>query len=244
MKRTRKVFCALLVAALLVLSVVPAYAASVDTSAMKVYMGGKDKSDWGWGSFDINDMKPGDKVTEVKSSNKSVVKIVELDMYQSTYQYYEGDESTQNYINASIGFSALKPGTATITFKVNGKKYSKKITVVGYANPIKTFKLTGVSKTNLKSKFAKKTSVEEKLKADAKAGYLEVSAASGWKVISAEFSDETDSYEGYSFYSSKGVNAVKIAVPKMLKKGRYYVWLNFRNTSTKATQQIMYRLRG
>lgn len=242
MRNTRKLFCALLVAALLVLSIAPAYAVSVDTKAAKIYLGSKDGSQYGWYSIEIRDLTAKSKITEIKSDDKKVAKVYSLDTWSSSYKYFDEEGIDSEYHSASIGIRGLKTGTATVSFKVDGKKYSKKFTVLGYENPAKNFQLTGINKTNLKSKFAKGSYAQAKLKADSKAGNLVVEAAKGWKITDATWSDQGEDYSSQSFYSSKGVSSVKLAIPKMTKKGNYYIWVTFVNTATKASVELAYNI--
>lgn len=243
MKHTRKLLCALLAAALLILSVAPAYAVSVDTKAATIYMGSKDGSEWAYSSIEINDLTASSKITDVKTSNKAILRLGSLNTWDSTYSSLgDDDEYSGADYSASIGVYGVKKGKATISFKVDGKSYSKTFTVVDFANPIKTLTLTGISSANLKSKFAKTSYLSEKLKANAKAGYLNVAAASGWKIISAEWTDQGSDYNARYFHSSKGVASMKIPVPAMKKNGNYYIWATFVNTKTKATMSINYHL--
>ena len=241
MKRSRKFLCALLAAALLVLSVMPAYAAvEVNWGAKKVYMGSSDGSDTSGYSVSIDGIKSSTKITSIKSAKKSILKPSSLDRWSSKYKSLDSDY-TSEYHDASIYFSALKAGKSKLSFKVDGKSYSGTVEVLAYKNPLKTFKITGISSSNLKSKFAKSSWVSAKLKSNAKSGKITAAAASGWKVTEVRWSGNGHSRE-YSY--SDGVSSISLPVPKMTTGNYYYIYIYLRNTKNNLSQSLTYRLEG
>jgi len=243
MKNTRKLLCALLAAALLILSVMPAYAVSVDWRGAKMYLGSSNKSHTIGFSVEINDLKANSKITSIKSSDKSIIRLSSLDTWDSSWKNLENSDDTSEDHSASIYLLGMKKGKATVSFKVDGKTYKKEIQVLGFINPIKTFKLTGISSSNLKGKFAKTSYVATNLKSDAKAGSLKVAAASGWKITSVSWSAWSES-KYRSFDLGSGASSVSMPIPKMTKKGEYNIWIEMINTKTKATASFTYHIGG
>ena len=240
MKNTRKLFCTILAVALLILSLMPAYAAvSVKADSNKIYLDSIGGS-YGYGYINIDGINANTKITDIKSSNTKILRPSGLDRWSSSYKDLEGDYNSSNN-DASISVRGLKKGKANITFKVDGKSYKQSFEVLNYVNPIKSLQLTGVGSANLKSKFAKDRYVNAKLSSNSKAGYVNVSAASGWKIRSVEWSDDSNDSR-HSFYSSKGVSSVKVIAPAMKKSGIYYIWLTFVNTKNGAEIPITYHL--
>ena len=74
------------------------------------------------------------KFKNVKNSNTKVAKV----------------EVTQD--GKALNITTKKPGKTKITYKYGGKTYKKKLVVVKYANPVKSFK---IGKKNYVSKFKK-----------------------------------------------------------------------------------------
>ena len=240
MKNIRKIVCVLLAALLLVLTAAPAFAVTIDAPA-KVYLDGKNTE--GYADIWISDLSASSKITNIKSSDTKVVKPSSLNY--STWSYtnldddWEDEDSTE--YSADIGCRAIKPGTATISFKVDGKSYSKKITVLGYVNPIKSLVISGFSKANLKSKFTKEDYLQQILKSNAKAGQIKVKAATGWKIKSISWSDGGANGDERSMNVKSGRSSMNLAIPAMKKTGKYYIDIEFYNTKTKTTKYVYVR---
>ena len=242
MRNTRRLLCVLLAAALMILTVVPAFAEiSIDTTAETFYLGSKNdpsnRTDWIY----INGAEKNTKITDVKSSKKAVATIRGIERGKRDYEYYDPDEKYSSY-SAEIIIYLLKAGKATISFKVDGKAYKKNYTVVNYVNPVKSFQLTGFNKKNLKSKFATNNSVNESMTGNAKTGYLKVTAASGWKVKSLYWCDRSDYTNRQYSFGSNGVNTAQMPTPSMSKSGSYYVYATLVNTKNGGTQTVYYNL--
>jgi len=242
MKNSRKFLCALLAAALLVLSVMPAYAVSVDWRGGKMYLGSSNGTNTGDLTIEISDLKADSKITNLKTSDKSIIRLGSLDRWNSSWQDLEDDDNRSEYHDASIRLDGLKKGKAKISFKVDGKSYSKTIEVLGYVNPIKSFKVTGISSSNLKSRFAKTSYVNTNLKSDAKAGYVKVAAASGWKITGVTWS--CWSGDGYRSFDFGGVGSASLPIPKMSKKGEYNIYVYLVNTKTNVRTEFSYHIGG
>lgn len=243
MKNTRKLLCLLLAAALMILTVVPALAdVDVDTTAQTIYLAKKDgsvtSSEWIY----IYGIEKNTKIVDVKSSNKAVAAIRCIERSQSDYEYYDPDEERSDY-SACIQVIFIKAGKATVSFKIDDKTYKKNFTVVGYVNPVKNFQLTGFNTKNLKAKFVKGYEFDETMTRNAKAGYLKVTAASGWKVKELYWCDRNDysNSRRYSF-GTNGVNTAQMPTPAMNKTGSYYVRANLVNSKNGGTQTVYYYL--
>ena len=228
MKIFRRLFCAALVAVLLCASAMPAFAAD----KLTFYARSTSGEDWSWGSFSIEGYKAGAKVTGVKSDNKKVATVNCINYYNNEYHYLE-DDRTEKYNEASVELRLMKPGTAKVSYSMGGKKYTQSVQVLKYVNPLKTLKLTGISSSkNLKSDFAKGSGASTTLSKNAKAGYLQVTAASGWKIRSMEWEDETNrKYYQISSWS-KPFSSGKMKIPGMTKGKTYYVWITLINSKT------------
>ena len=112
-----------------------------------------------YGNINISGLKKDSKITDVKSSNKAIVEFTRVHKYRNTYSgsYSDGTPSYSNtYYYADIQFKVKKVGTATISYKVDGVKYTTKITMKAYKNRLETLKITGLkSGNNIATGFAK-----------------------------------------------------------------------------------------
>ena len=242
MKNTRKLICAILAAALLILSVAPAYAAvEVNWGSGKIYLGSSNDTDTNGTSIQISGLKSDSKITTIKTSDKKTISLGSLDYWNYRWKSLDGNEGNEDY-EASIYIYAQKKGKATISFKVDGKSYSKSFEVLGYENPIKSLVLTGVSKANLKSKFANRSYAWTKLSKDAKAGDIKLSATNGWKITSIGWNayNGDNGYRSFDFES--GVSSAKMPIPKMKKKASYNISMTFVNTKTKTIANCNFHL--
>lgn len=240
MKHVRRIVCAALVAAMLVLSALPACAASVDWGSKTIHLTSK-SGEANFVDIFIEDLN-GAKVTDVKSSKPGVVGIITRRDTVSTLVNYEDENDHEEEDSVRIGLIGRKKGSATISFKINGKSYKHTYTVVGYVNPLKSFVLTGVGSANLKSKFNKGAIVNDSLKSDAKSGDLKIVTASGWKlkqVAWVDFKNDEDMTRNFS----KGASSAKMTLPAMKKSGEYVFKMHFINSKTKADTWLCYFLR-
>lgn len=240
MKCTLKRVCAVLAVALLIVSTLPALAVSVDWGPTTVHLISKSGEPYFTDDIIIQDLG-GAKITKIKSNKKSVLDIASFTTSTRSFINYTDEDDREEEDNAAIGLIAYKKGSATVSFKIGSKTYSKKYTVLAYVNPVKTFVETGIGSANLKSKFAKNAVVNEKLKAKAKAGTLTLVAASDWKIKRAEWLDLKND-DHLSQYFSKGASSVNMSIPAMKKGGQYLFRMRFLNTQTKAEVNICYFL--
>lgn len=136
-----------------------------------------------------------DKLSGVKTSDKTIVRILHKDT------------------NTAV-FELRKPGKATITYKFNGKTYTHKLVVRKYANPVKTFK---IGTKNYATKFKKYSSAQITAKLAGKK--VKVTPAAGWKlkyILVANDKGEKHVKNGYTF--KKGDEMVD-AILKNTKTG-------------------------
>ena len=253
MGRNMKKAAALLLVALMVITMAPS---SVFASARKpkeafktsqtVYMQpnsyGGDTSI----SIQLGDLAKSKTISNVKSSNTAVLQPYRL--YRRISTSTETDLTTNKVTNTysdnsgSISMYAKKTGTATISFKADKKNYSCKVTVLAYTNPVKTLKFAGIGTTNFKSLFKKYADNNNgsALKANAKAGFIQLTAASGWKIKSAQFSkynsDHTYFFDCWSEESCP--SSIKMWFPSVKKGVGFYFYLTFVNTKTGGELQV------
>lgn len=249
MKNTHRLLCALLVAALLILSAVPAFAEPyVDSDPEKIMWSTTEKtSSYYTDSIYIGNLTKKSTITDVKSSKPSVVSIDYVRKYKDTSEttYFDpSKKETYSSYYAYIGLKIKKLGKATISFKVDGKAYKKVITAISYENPVKSLQVTGINTKNLKSQFAKKNSAEATLTKNAKAGAIKVTAAKGWKVNRIYWEDYSNYNDrGYSF-GGDGVATASMGIPAMKKNTSYYMYVQFQNAELGVSQTVYYRIQA
>ena len=180
------------------------------------------------------------KKSAIKSSNKKIIEINDVTRTEG-----KGGKST------SIMFSIKKPGSSTISFKIDKKKYQTKIYAKKYKNPAKFISITGVKagdETNLAS-LLNKTSSFDKLKLDktVKDPRIKVTAKKGWKISSLNYqtlANNPNEESGNRYYKSP-VSKAEMPIfskTKELKKdaGGYYVEVGLVNTKDGAHLSLGY----
>ena len=110
------------------------------------------------------------KVAGLKSSNKAVVT---AKLSKSTY----GTSQTYYTIQAV----PKKAGTATVSFKCQGKTYKIKVTVKKYVNPVKSVKIGATTVSGSRFKSSSETSLSYAKFAEKKVKTT-VTLAKGWKL--------------------------------------------------------------
>lgn len=132
-----------------------------------------------------------------------------------------------------ISIKAKKAGTATVKFTVKygtkTKKFSTKVTVYKYANPIKTYVIGGLE---LKSKYKNTTSYSLKIKKDMNVKF-NVKAKSGWKITS------------FTYYCNGKATRYTTNAPiiKLKKVNGSSVQINFTNNKTGLVENIVLWIR-
>ena len=221
MKFFKKLLCTCLVLTLLCATVASAFAATY------IYLNSTD-SDYGWGRYQIPDSTATSKITSVTSSNKAVAKITSLSRWSNKDYYYDTKE-TESYGNSSFNLRGYRAGNATLSYKLDGVLKKFKVYVKNYVNPVKSMMLTGVSSTaNYRAKFNTSHDGRMLLKANAPAGKLKVTAATGWKIYSISW----DCDGGYfTRYFGNHVSSASLDVPAMKVGKNYTACVSFVNTS-------------
>ena len=213
-----------------------AVSVSVDTST--IYMPGDSPA-----SIFITGIKSYEDITDIAVSDPDVIYGIGYggsDKWQSLNSSGT-DEEEEEECAVELAIYGKKKGSATVSFDIDGKTYKKKFKVVGYANPVKSFVLSGRSSKNLKSSFAKTNEASLKLSSKAKAGYLTVAAASGWKIMSVNLY-EPGKFSNRGFESGKGVSSAKVWLPALKKNTEYAIDVDFMHKKTKATQSVRMEL--
>lgn len=183
------------------------------------------------------------KKSSVKSSNSKVLKVTSLDndTYKYEYEYFDGrDNYTSTGRSAYISLNALKAGTATVSFKAGSDKYTQKVTVKKYTNPLKTLAISGISGgKNLASKANKTVQVPLKLSKTVKEAVIKVSAKSGWVITGVSGRSQTNG-STYSFSNYTGVSSVTLKAGSMTKNKPYVVSVTMQNKKDKGAITVSY----
>lgn len=168
MKKTfKKLTCIILTAIMVCTTMAFTVSAASGPSYSKrqtVYMTSKN-SNSSYTSIYVGNLTSSQKISKssVKSSKSSV--LAPYSLYRNTYsyenQYFE--RGMKGYKGSDYSYSielrAKKAGSANISFKIGSKKYTSKVTVKAYTNPISSLTVTGVknrSSSNLAGKFKRK----------------------------------------------------------------------------------------
>ena len=232
MKMFRKILCTALVVALIATVMMTAMAETVT-----LYMQGKDNGTNFYQSLDVQNVTKNTKITNIKSSNKNVMKVLALHKSTSTYKSLDTGKTETSY-GASITVNLKKLGTATVTYKKDGEPVSQKYAVKAYSNPISSLVLTGISSKNLKSRFDQHGIADPlSLTKNAGAGKLKAKAASGWVITSVSWRDQAEDCEHY-YFNYRGVSSCALNVPKMIKGNGYHISIDLRNKATGGTLYV------
>lgn len=158
------------------------------------------------------------KVKNARSTNSKVVAVkVGKGKDKATKKYY------------MINFTAKKPGKATVSYSVDGKKYKINFTVIKYTNPIGKLTLDG---KDYKKQFNKTMDVSVKNLAGKK---IVFTPAAGWKVKSASARYTKKDEDGAMIGSS-----YKVTSGSVLKDGTFDVTIFFTNKKTGITRGITF----
>jgi hypothetical protein len=205
-------------------------------------------------SFYIGGLSKSSKVTNVKSSNESVVT---LNYYQksssassNTTKYFNSDEedSTNSYkdYSAYIGIILNKEGSSNITYTIGKKKYTTKITVKKYTNPLKTVEISGLKngkKSNLSGLVDKSSSASGlTLKSDQKNATIKVAVKKGWKINYVELYDEVEVTALQLYNYAAGLSSVTLHPGTLKKDGAYSFYVGMYNEENGGYFYISYAI--
>jgi hypothetical protein len=237
MKRITKKIAALALALVTALTAVPltAQAAVSAPTQATIYRTASSANSAGIQSFSINGLSKSDKIKNIKSSNTSVAEPYSVQYGSSSWSEEYLDSSTTGYSSsdyyANIEAMLLKAGSTKISYTIGKKKYTTKVTVKNYTNPLESFEISGVKNgKNLASLANKSTDLSSQvLTDDQKNATVTISAKSGWVITYAALSDN-DNNTSYSIANySKGLSSATLHVGTLKKTGHYYVYMNLQN---------------
>lgn len=245
MKIFRKLLCTALLAALLLAIAAPALADAHLPKTHTVYLLSRDGSNSWWSyHVGIDESTQATKVKSLKSSKPAYASVVGINRWFSEYDYFEDEGEDETYGDVSVMLRPKKPGTTTISAKIDGVLSKMKLKVLKYVNPVKSLYITPISSANLKTKFAKGSYiVEDTPECTGKKGYLKVAAASGWKVSHVQWENETTGLE-YTWRIRDSRTSVKMPIPAMNEEEDYYIDIDFYNATTGASLDVTYVLRA
>ncbi len=226
MKRLMSLVLVLTLAAAVLVPATTAQAADLKyTKNLTVYLTAD-----GWVEWTATNSNTSKKLTSFKSSDTSI--------FEVQYDEAEGKKPS-NWLKLN------KAGTAKLSFKYGGKTYTSTVTVKKYTNPVKTFKLTGVSSgKDVSSKSKKTNNPSLKLKKSSDNAKLTIKAKSGWKIKSVVFTNQTDwkTLVSKTYKSSKVTSSYTKKLGKLRKSKSYYAEVTFVNTSNKGTITVYYAI--
>ena len=145
-------------------------------------------------SIYIRNCSKATQIKSLKSSNKSIARVVARQGYIDVYYY-------------------KKPGKVNITCTVNGTKLKASLTVKKYSSPVKTFK---VGSKNFASKFKGAAHYDYYHTAKINKQALTLKANSGWVI------DEVQVYKsnnGFKYY--KDINKSSYTLKNLTLNGKY-----------------------
>ena len=186
------------------------------------------------------------------SSNAKLVGF-EKSIYSSEYShsYYNDYDKTwrDSYNNqyGSFSYYALvnvtKPGTAKITYKLNGSTYTINLKVVNYVNPVKSVKLNGIKGgANFASATASQRYATFRQNSTIKDAVLKIAAKSGWKLTNITITDLKTGVFDTANFGSKGVSSFTFDYGKMTKGHHYSISAMFTNSKTGISNSVYYTL--
>jgi hypothetical protein len=206
MKRITNVIIKVLLGLMVVLMTIPSYrveAATKKLPAKTVYM------------QSYNYVLTVDGVNSVKglkSSNRKVLQPFSCHVYKGsltdTWFTDEGagyDDPAADESYATMYFTAKKKGTSTISFTSGNKKYTQKVTVKKYVNPLKKLTISNVNGGQDIHDLLKNTnSISIAQTASDDPVRLTAQAASGWQITGMDFENSVVDDEGEdNTYNSK-----------------------------------------
>ena len=212
MKKTLKKMMALMImAAVIMTSAVPTLAAfQYDKNITEYFLDSSSILGPSGERIIVMHGMPG-KISNVKSSNKSVVKILSYSNYDNKYNYFHSSPTAlKNSKDSYITYQAKKPGSSTISFKVGSKTYKSKIKVLKYVNPLSSLTLTGINDgKSFHEEFNKKTSIGLKVKKSVSNAKITVKAKKGWVITSLRVSEQSHQYYDDDYKSARSSMSLK-----------------------------------
>ena len=244
MKKTfKKLTCIILTAIMVCTTMAFTVSAASGPSYSKrqtVYMTSKN-SNSSYTSIYVGNLTSSQKISKssVKSSKSAV--LAPYSLYRNTYsyenQYFESGMKGNkgSGYSYSIELRAKKAGSANISFKIGSKKYTSKVTVKAYTNPISSLTVTGVkngSSSNLAGKFKNKNYSSLKLSKNVKKATVTCKAASGWKIVRIGTFDENNKLQRSISTRNEGASVLSLHAGNLTKNHINEITVDLVNTKT------------
>ena len=175
------------------------------------------------------------KVTGVKSSNTKVASVYYVCKSKWSSAYYNSKlkkESSNKSSDWTICLNLKKPGKTNVTYKVGNKKYTVKLNVVKYKNPMKSVVISGVQGgKNLASKVNKHYGCNLKAIKNDNVN-LSLESKDGWEITNVQMSNWKIQDE-YSMYPDMSVtNIDNEYLGKISKTGDTYIYIYLKKKYT------------
>ena len=177
-----------------------------------------------------------------------------FEKYSYTYQY----EDEYNYSTSGkwrkakysgsnceyhLSLQVYKPGVATVKYKIGSKKYTTKVKVLPYTNPVKKITLTGVNGGgNFAALTQKENYASVKLPADVAGSTLKITPKKGWKISYVRFYTESG-YREYNF-GLKGIASFSVPVGAMRADSEYSISIEYVNSANGGSLYTHYWIEG
>ena len=215
-KSMKKVFALMIMAAVIMISAVPALAGITYDKTMTVYL---TPSRNVGGFLYVRGLTGSQRLkkSDIKSSNPSVAKLGSVDY--STYKSNTYGESS-TYIDkySRIMFGCNKPGTSTISFKVGSKTYKSKVTIRKYVNPLSSLTITGINGgKSIHRTFNKENECDYKFNKTVSNARIRAKARDGWYISALTIYHSGNRYSTYNIKNDKTISALNLRMPKFGK---------------------------
>lgn len=161
------------------------------------------------------------RVTNVKSSNSKVVKIV-----GKPYNKKAGKKKA-----VVLDLRAEKPGKATVSFKYKSKTYKIKCVVKKYSNGLKSFKLGGIA-DDFAPKFNSGTMYDYDKEVDNNPTNLKVKTKKNWVITSISIYADEEIYGEKVFSNSKGKSSVTVKESRLKFSSMMSIEVDCKNKKT------------
>lgn len=137
-------------------------------------------------------------------------------------------------------FTTETAGACTIKYKIGDTRYTIKVTVLDYVNPLKSLSFTNFnSGKNYASRFKNGYHCDDLLfKSNVKSSSLKLTAKDGWKILSAEILDyNTLNAQGFSS-ARKGLSSVSVRWGTFKITHSYRIKVSLYNTKNGGTLNL------
>ena len=233
-KRYTKQIVALVLAAFLIVSILPAgkvEAASKIKYDKKVVAYYHEKDDMNYTHINITGLTKKQKVKNVTSSNSSVVTLGSISKSFDRTKTVKVDKNA--YANTwSSGSSTIVlyikgVGTATVSYKIGSKTYKTKVTIKKFASPSTSIIITGLNDgKNMNTQIDWADRYNDMDSVDAANSKLTVKTRKGWKMTDVDFYNTSTGFSKSRYYE-KGFKTFNLG--KLSKKESYNIYITFKD---------------